>query len=182
VEDSAFDRLNRNNFVPGTAFEVHRRPGTGLVISQAILGTCHVSTHKRAALLSYEASDLGSFLGTPEVRVRIQVGQIVVTPLVRFHSVARPATAHWSIKGEFLTTAGGVVGIRTATPLNLARTAGTIEAALDRLNLVFVTEIIGNQRPGRVLLTGEPILLTVAGQFLRAGGYSDGAIPGEFVR
>ncbi len=182
VEDTGFARLGRNDFAPGTAFQVRRRPGTGLVIDKALLGSCHISSHKRAALLSYEARDLRDFFGTPEVRVRIHVGQVVVTPLLRFHSIARPATEHWTIAGGTLRTPAGVCDIRTVSPVTLIHTAASIDAVLDEMNLVFATELIGNLRPGRVVVHGEPVLLTVAGQFLRAGGYSETANAGEFVR
>lgn len=182
VEDNGFDRLRRNNFAPGTAFEVQRRPGTGLVIKQAVLGSCHVSSRRGAGLLSYEAQDLGTFIGTPEIRVRVQVGQILVTPLLRFHSVARPAVENWSIIGDSLITPSGRTALRTAAPLNLPQTAVFIEADLDEQNLVFATELIGNQRPGLVLIRGNHVLTTVAAQFLRATGYSETGIPGQFAR
>lgn len=182
VEDNGFDRLRRNNFAPGTAFEVRRRPGTGLVIEQTLSGSCHVSSRRGAALLSYEAQDIGSFIGTPEIRVRIQVGRIFVTPLMRFHSVARTVTEQWSIEGDVLITPSGRTALRTAGPLHLPQTAASIEAYLDEQNLVFATELIGNQHPGRVIVRGNPVMMTVAGQFLRAAGYSETANPGEFAR
>lgn len=182
VEDNGFDRLRRNNFTPGTAFSVRRRPGTGLVIERAAIGSCHVSSRRGAGVLSYEAQDLGGFIGAPEVRVRIQVGQIVVTPLLRFHSVSRPATETWTIVGDTLTTPSGALTLRTSAPLMLPQSAASIEADLDEGNLVYATELIGNQRPGRVFIRGNPVLTTVAGQFLRASGYTATATSGEFLR
>ena len=182
VEDNGFERLRRNNFAPGTAFSVRRRPGTGLVIEETLIGSCHVSSRRGFGVLSYEASDLGSFIGGPEVRVRIQVGRIVVAPLLRFHAVAKPAAERWVIAGGLVTTPGGEFELRSAGPLRLPQTAATIEANLDERNLVFATELIGNQRPGRVLVRGASVLLTVAGQFLRACGYGATGNPGEFSR
>ncbi len=182
VEDNGFERLRRNNFPPGAAFSVRRRPGTGLVIEQTLIGSCHVSSRRGAGLLSYEAPDLGGFIGVPEVRVRIQVGQIVVTPMLRFHSVGRTVTEHWSIDGGKLTTPQGEMELRTAHPLSLPQSAACIEANLDERNLVFATELIGNQRAGRVLVRGTPVILTIAGQFLSACGYGVTETPGEFIR
>jgi len=182
VEDNGFDRLGRNNFTPGTAFTVERRAGTGLILRESILGSCHVSSRRGAGLLSYEAADLGAFLTVPDVRVRIHVGQIVVTPRLRLHSISRVATEVWSIAGHTLTTPAGVHGLRTASPLTLPHTAGTIEAHLDHSNLVCATELIGNQRPSRVIVRGESLMLTIAGQFLRAAGYSETGVPGDFAR
>jgi len=182
VEDNGFDRLRRNNFTPGTAFTVERRAGTGLILRESVLGSCHVSSRKGAGLLSYEAGDLGSFLSVPEIRVRIHVGQIVVTPRLRMHTVARAAAELWTISRTGLTTPSGVYDLRSTNPLSLLHTAGTIEAHLDEGNLVYATELIGNQRPGRVVVRGEALLLTIAGQFLRAAGYGETGTPGEFVR
>lgn len=182
VEDNSFDRLGRNNFTPGARFDVARRPGTGLVISESLMGSCRITPRKKGGVLSYEARDLSDFLGTPDVRVRISVGRIVVAPLLRFHSIARAATENWSITGCTLTTPDGTVDIRTGAPMNLLHTAACIEVSLDESNLVYATELIGNQRPGRVVLKGSPIMLTVGGQFLRAGGYSETGIAGEFMR
>lgn len=182
VEDNSFDRLGRNNFTPGARFDVARRPGTGLVISESLMGSCRITPRKKGGVLSYEARDLSNFLGTPDVRVRISVGKIVVTPLLRFHSIARPATECWAIVGLSLITPTGIADIHTATPLNLAHTAASTEVDLDESNLIYATELIGNQRPGRVYLRGTPIMLTVAGQFLRASGYGETTNPGEFIR
>ena len=182
IEDTGFDRLRRNNFAPGAAFQVCRRPGSGLLIEQTLLGSCHVSSRRGAGLLSYEARDIGGFIGTPEIRVRIQVGRIFVTPLLRFHSIARPTTEQWRIASDSLITPSGRTALRTAGPLNLPRTAASIEADLDERNVVFATELIGNQRPGRVLVRGNPVMMTVAGQFLRAAGYGETSNPGEFIR
>jgi len=182
VEDNGYARLLRNNFAPGSPFSVHRRPGVGMVIEQSALSSCHVSSRRGAAVLSYEAKDLGIFLQTPVVRVRIHVGRIIVAPQLRFHAVARPAHEHWKIAGNILETPAGSLELRTAAPLNLPQRAECIEADLDERNLVFATELIGNQRPGRVIVRGNRVFMTVASQFLRAAGYGETANPGEFAR
>lgn len=182
MEDNGFDRLGRNNFKPGSRFDVKRRPGTGLVINEKLAGSYRISPRKKGGLLSYEARDLSDFLGTPEVRVRISVGTIVVAPLLRFHSVARPVTEHWSITESVLTTPRGQTRLRSASPLNFPQTAASIEVEFDASNLVFATELIGNQRPARVVVRGIPVMVVVAGQFLRAAGYSETGNKGEFAR
>ncbi len=182
IEETELNRLARNNFHQGTPFEACRRPGTGLVIKPALLSTTQVSKRKGQTILSYEARDLHSFLGCPEVRVRISVGQITVVPRLRAATILTPSTEVWTIKGSTLTTPAGECDIRTAKPLMLRNHAGTIEAALEEMNLVYATEVIGNQRPGRVLLTGAPVMVTVASQFLVACGYGPGEIAGEFRR
>ncbi len=182
VEDTGYARLARNNFAPGCGFEVARRPGTGLIIQSSLVASCHVSSRRSVGVLSYEAKDLGEFLGTPEVRVRIQVGCITVTPLLRFHSIASVATETWSIVGDVIRTPSGTVALRSVRPLRLHGNVATIEVALDESNLVYATELIGNHRPGRVLLRGSPILVGVASKFLTAGGYSGTDQIGEFRR
>ena len=182
IEDTGFDRLERNNFRPGTPFSVQRRLGTGLVIQQSLLSTTHVSARKGHGVLSYEAKDLGNFLGSPEVRVRITVGQILVIPRLRAATVHVRNDEVWTVKGSTLTTPHGQCDIRQEKPLFLRSRAATIEVALEEQNLVYATELIGNQRPGRVVLSGEPILVTVGGQFLAACGYGPGDQPGEFRR
>ncbi len=182
VEDNGFERLRRNNFVPGSAFHVRKRPGTGLVIEQTLIASCHVSSRRGSAVLSYEARDLAELFAGPDVRVRIHVGQIIVQPALRCHGVARPADEHWSIAGDTLTMPRASISLRSAAPLALPQTAATITVELDEQNLVFATELIGNQRPGRVKITGVKILLVVAGQFLRACGYGETDAAGEFVR
>lgn len=49
-------------------------------------------------------------------------------------------------------------------------------------NMVFATEIIGNQRPGKVTVSGDNLMLVIAGQFLRAAGYSETQTPNEYAR
>lgn len=182
IEDNGFQRLQRNNFSVGTGFRVHRRAGVGLVIEASVLASCHVSSRRGAGVLSYEASDLATLLPVPEVRVRIHVGRIIVMPSVRFHTIARPATEHWQVCGDELVTPGGTFGLRTPEPLRLPQVAAQIEVHLEERNLVYSTELIGNLRPSRVVISGEAVLLTVASQFLRAAGYSETANPGEFAR
>lgn len=182
VEDTGYARLQRNNFAPGSPFTVERRGGTGLIIRRAILGSCHVSSRRGAGVLSYEAADLSKFLPDPEVRVRIHVGQIIVAPRLRTYSIMRPATEAWTIDGLALTTPSGTHSLRSAAPLSLPHTAGTITVHLSTENLVFATELIGNQRPARVVLHGEPLMLTICAQFLAAAGYSPTETPGTFAR
>jgi hypothetical protein len=72
--------------------------------------------------------------------------------------------------------------LRSASPLNFPQTAASIEVEFDASNLVFATELIGNQRPARVVVRGIPVMVVVAGQFLRAAGYSETGNKGEFAR
>lgn len=181
IEENGFDRLRRNDFTPNTPFEVRRRPGVGLIIEQALIGSRHVSSRRGVGILSYESQDLGSF-ASPQVRVRIHVGQIIVTPLLRFHSVAQLAVEYWSILGDSLITPRGRTDIRTSAPLSLPQAASFIDAHLNEANIVFATEVIGNQRPARVAIHGGSVLMTVAGQFLRAAGYGETSVPGHYER
>jgi hypothetical protein len=182
IEGNDYDRLGRNGFTPGGRFNICRKPGFGVVIDESATGNYKVTPRRNSAVLSYEARDLGDFFGTPDIRVRIHVNKIVVNPLLRFHTVARPKTEVWQIRGAQLTTVTNVHELRTLAPLNLPQCAARIEAELDETNLVFATELIGNQRPGTVKIHGSSVLMIVAGQFLRAGGYSETGVPGEFAR
>ena len=186
IEDNSFERLKRNNFTDDARFDVHRRPGTGLVIEQSPLGSCKITPRKASRLLSYEAKDLRSFFAGPEVRIRIHVGQIMVLPLMRYHAIAGThPSEHWKVTGTNLSSPAGLCDIRTLSPLALPHNAGTIEVDLCERNLVFATELIGNQRPGRVIIRAteeEKVLQIVAGQFLRVAGYEETSVAGEFRR
>jgi len=49
---------------------------------------------------------------------------------------------------------------------------GTIETHLAHPNVVIATKLVGNQMSGRVIVRDEPLMLIIAGQILRAAGYS----------
>jgi hypothetical protein len=174
--------LGRNNFAPGTAFSVGHRPGRGLILRREVIGSHHVSSRRGSSLLSYEAADLESQFGGPAVRVRIHVGQIIVTPLLRYASILRPASEVWLIQGTSLFTPEERLDLLSPRPLSLSRTAAEIQVCIDTFNIVYATELIGNQKPARVVLSGNSTLQLVVGQFLKACGYGVGESAGQYFR
>ena len=170
LEDS-FGRLSRNGFDAGAGFAVTPRPGVGLVFTPSVLGSCHVSHRRSRAILSYEAPDIERLIPSVEARVRLSVKTIIVMPSLRVFAILRKTAARWTICGNEIVTQNQALPLTGVKPLHLAKAPAVIEADLTEANLVYATEVIGNARPGVVVLSGEPLAVQLAGQFLLAAGY-----------
>jgi hypothetical protein len=142
------------------------------------ISSTHVSSRRRAAILSYESSRLSELLrDTPEVRVRVSVGTSVIMPSLRLFAIAsRRSEEIWRIAGDLLQRPEGVQQLTTRLPARFNKCPVRLDIALIEDNLVFATEIVTHVKPENVSLQGEPSMVALAGQFLRAIGY--GVTPG----
>lgn len=182
IEDSGMARLSRNSFTPGAALTVRRSSGSGVVIESGLLGSQHVSARGRTPVLSFEGRVLREALPVPEVRVKVTVGKVFLLPMVRFTTFSTHAEEAWNIVETTLTTSRGTFAVNSARPLTRANLGASGVAAPTRLsialtegNLVCATEIAGTFTPSEVVITGAPLLRTIAAQFLRAIGYGEAA-------
>ena len=151
VEDS-FSRLSNNGFDVGTGFRVEPRMGPGLNIRQTLLGSCHVSQRRGAAILSYEGAATMARFFEPEVRVKISVGLVQVLPSLRAFSVRTATSEVWTIAGEFLTTPWGEVRLVTGDERPSSRPA-SISATLTEDNIVAATALIAWAKPATVKIS-----------------------------
>ena len=150
-EPKGAERLASNGFSSGTGFMVERRMGPGLNIRPSILGSCHVSSHRGSALLSYEGSDIMAQFAQPEVRVKISVNLVQVLPSLRVHSVRVASDSVWTIAGQTIYTPDGRLTLRDGLERPAGRPAA-VEAHLDSMNLVAATDFIAWAKPGTIRL------------------------------
>lgn len=193
VEDS-HSRLSNNGFGVGTGFTVEPRLGPGLNLRQSLLGSCHVSQRRGAAILSYEGSSTMARFFEPEVRVKISVGLVQVLPSLRAFSVRVATSEVWDIAGSRLTTPSGEVGMVTGEERPGGRPT-SINAHITQDNIVAATSLIAWAKPATVKITtgsvplvgqlglfdaapssapslDDDILFEVSRQFLVACGWS----------
>jgi len=153
VEDSA-SRLSNNGFIAGTGFVVEPRQGPGANFRPSILGDCHVSRRRGAAILSYESTSLARiFETTPEVRVKISVNLVQVFPSLRVFHVRKHSTETWSIGADsVLTTPKGQLNMLSGREPILGRPL-SINLSLSDRNLVAATDFIARVKPAEIRLT-----------------------------
>jgi hypothetical protein len=181
IEDS-FDRLSRNGFTPGTSFEPQFRPGVGLVLAPTAIGSLTVSQRRGVPLLSYERPSVShQFEATPDVRVRISVNHVTIMPRLRVFSIGGLRNETWNLSGLTVATPSGSISLEGGSPVHAPKVVQTLRAELTEANLVAATEFMNNVLAPRLELSGEALLVHIAGQFLSDGDYKAEG-PGIFVR
>jgi hypothetical protein len=179
IEDS-YRRLTRNGFGTDATFARIARPGVGVVLAPSVLGDAKVSSRRGVPILSVENSWLARQMryADQQARVRISVNHIVLMPRLRAFHVGTKAHDCAEISGMFIRFGERNESLETARPA-MHGLIGELRAVLDWQNLVLATEIMGDSRPERVFLSGDPLCVRLAGKFLEDGAYTQQS-PGEY--